>query len=161
MQQKDKTLFKKCVKAQEAKDATTSTMYANECAQVRKIIQTVIKSQFALEQVSLRLETVRDFGDVATQIVPVVSLVHSVKNSLAGVIPEVSMQLGAIGETLDSLVLEVGEATGQTWDVMATGEEAEKILNEATTLAKQRTKDRFPDLPTTEKDIGTPSFEGP
>ena len=48
-----------------------------------------------------------------------------------------------------------------TGDVIATGDEAEKILNEAVTIAKQRTKDRFPDLPTTEKDIGPPSLESP
>ena len=148
MEQKHKTLFNKCVKAQEAKDNATAIMYANECSQVRKMAQTLVTSQLAIEQVVLRMETVQDFGDVAAEIIPAAAIVRSVKGRLAGVIPEVSMQLNGIGQTLDSLVLEVGEATGQSWNTMASGEDAEKILSEASTIAEQRIREGFPDLPT-------------
>jgi len=159
MEQKCKTLFNKCVKAQESKDSTTAIMYANECGQVRKIVQTVVSSQLALEQVTLRLETVKDFGDMAAEVIPATSVIRSVKGRLAGVIPEVSMQLGMIGQTLDSLVLEVGEATGQSWSSIASDEEAEKILGEASTLAEQKVREGFPTLPTTasiEKGVNNP-----
>lgn len=159
MEQKHKTLFNKCVKAQEAKDNATAIMYANECSQVRKMAQTLVTSQLAIEQVVLRIETVQDFGDVAAEIIPAAAIVRSVKGRLAGVIPEVSMQLSGIGQTLDSLVLEVGEATGQSWNMMASGEEAEKILSEASTIAEQRIREGFPDLPTAssvEKRINSP-----
>jgi division protein CdvB (Snf7/Vps24/ESCRT-III family) len=101
----------------------------------------------ALEQVVIRLETVHDFGDVAAEIMPAASVVRSVKGKLAGVIPEVSMHLGAIGQTLDSLVLEVGQATGSSWNTMIMGEDADRILGEATIIAEQKVKDGFPDLP--------------
>ncbi len=144
---KERELFTKCIRAQEAKDATTSTMYANECAQIRKMIQTLITSQLALEQVVLRLETVQDFGDVAAEIVPAAAIVRSVKGSLAGVIPEASMMLDGIGQTLDGLVMEVGEATGMSWNINASGEEAEKILAEAVAVAEEKMKEHFPALP--------------
>ena len=159
MDQKYKTLFNKCVKAQEGKDSATAIMYANECGQVRKMLQTLVTSQLAIEQVVLRLETVKDFGDVAAEIIPAAAVVRSVKGRLAGVIPEVSMQLGMIGQTLDSLVLEVGEATGTSWSTMASGEDAEKILMEASTIAEQRVREGFPELPSTstaEKGVNTP-----
>jgi len=95
---------------------------------------------------------------VAAEIIPAAAVVRSIKGRLAGVIPEVSMQLGMIGQTLDSLVLEVGEATGTSWSAMATGEDAEKILMEASTIAEQRVRDGFPDLPSTstaEKGVNT------
>ena len=149
MEQKHKTLFNKCVKAQEAKDSTTAIMYANECSQVKKMAQTLITSQLAIEQVVLRMDTVKDFGDVAAEIIPAAAVVRSVKGRLAGVIPEVSMQLGMIGETLDTLVIETGEATGQTWSTIASGEESENILSEASTIAEQRVREGFPELPTT------------
>ena len=158
MEQKYKTLFNKCVKAQETKDTATAIMYANECGQVKKMVQTLVTSQLAIEQVVLRLDTVKDFGDVAAEIIPAAAVVRSIKGRLAGVIPEVSMQLGMIGQTLDSLVLEVGEATGTSWSAMATGEDAEKILMEASTIAEQRVRDGFPDLPSTstaEKGVNT------
>ena len=159
MDQKYKTLFNKCVKAQEGKDSATAIIYANECGQVRKIVQTIVTSQLAMEQVVLRLETVKDFGDVAADLIPALGVVRSVKGRLAGVIPEVSMELGMIGQTLDSLVLEVGEATGTSPYAVASGEEAEKILMEAGTIAEQKVRKGFPELPSTstaEKGVNTP-----
>jgi division protein CdvB (Snf7/Vps24/ESCRT-III family) len=150
MERKHKSLFNKCVKSQEAKDSAVAIMYANECSQVRKMAQTVITSQLAIEQVALRLETVKDFGDIATEVMPATKLIHALKGRLAGVIPEVSMQLGQIGQTLDSLVLEVGEATVQTGSFITSGEEAERVLAEATAVAEQKVRSGFPQLPTTE-----------
>jgi len=106
IEQKHKMLFSKCVKAQEVKNTKTAIMYANECSQVKKIAQSIVTSQLALEQVTLRLETVSDFGDIAAEIMPAASVVRAVKGKLAGVIPEVSTHLGVISQTLDSLVLE-------------------------------------------------------
>jgi len=158
-EQKHKTLFNKCVQAQETKNSQVAVMYANECAQVRKIAQTLVTSKLALEQVVLRLETVRDFGDIAAEIMPAASVVRTIKGRLAGVIPEVSMQLGSISQTLDSMVLEAGEATGQTWNTMASGDDAERILSEASTIAEQKVREGFPDMPassTAEKGINLP-----
>jgi division protein CdvB (Snf7/Vps24/ESCRT-III family) len=81
---------------------------------------------------------------------PAANIIQTVKGRLAGVIPEASMQLGIIGQTLDSLVLEVGEATGQTWSTISSGEDAEKILSEANAVAEQKVREGFPSLPTTE-----------
>jgi division protein CdvB (Snf7/Vps24/ESCRT-III family) len=148
MERKHKTLFNKCVHSQESKDSAIAIMYANECAQLKKMAQTIVTSQLALEQVSLRLETIKDFGDVAVEVVPASKVIRSIKGRLAGVIPEVSMQLGQIGQTLDSLVLEVGEATSPTWSSIASGEDAEKILAEASAIAEQKVKEAGPQLPT-------------
>lgn len=149
MEQKHKTLFSKCVRAQENKDNQTSIMYANECAQVKKIAQMVVTSHLALEQVILRLETVQDFGDVAAAVMPAVAIIRIVKDRLSGVVPAVSMNLGAISQTLDGLVLEVGEATGQNWNAMVSGEDADKVLAEAATIAEQKVREGFPELPST------------
>ena len=124
-------------------------MYANECSQVKKIAQTIVTSQLALEQVVLRLETIEDFGDVAAEVMPAAAVIRSVKGRLAGLIPRVSMNLGSISQTLDGLVLEVGEATGQSWNIMSSGEDSEKVLAEAAMIAEQKVRDGFPDLPAT------------
>jgi division protein CdvB (Snf7/Vps24/ESCRT-III family) len=150
IEQKHKSLFQKCVASQERKDQSTAVMYANECSQVRKMAQIIIASQHAIEQVVLRLETVSDFGDVAAEVMPAAKIINTVKGRLAGVIPEVSLQLNNIGSTLDSLVLEAGEATGQSLTSIATGEEAERILSEAATIADQKIREGFPTLPTAE-----------
>ena len=148
IEQKHKMLFNKCVKAQDAKNTQIAVMYANECSQVKKIAQSIVTSQLALDQVILRLETIKDFGDIAAVIMPAATVVRAVKGKLAGVIPEVSRHLGLIGQTLDSLVLESGEATGQSWNIMVSGEDADKVLAEAAMIAEQKVREGFPELPT-------------
>jgi division protein CdvB (Snf7/Vps24/ESCRT-III family) len=148
MQQHDKEMFNKCVRAQMDHDTARASMYANECAQVRKMAKVTLQCQLALEQAALRLETVREFGQVAIMMAPVAAVVRSVQGQITGVIPEVAFELGEIGEMLNSVVCEVGEATGSSYEVQTSSEEAQRILTEANTLAEHRMQQRFPDLPT-------------
>jgi division protein CdvB (Snf7/Vps24/ESCRT-III family) len=90
---------------------------------------------------------------------PVVPIVQAVKGQLMRVMPDVSYELGTISETLNNMVMEVGEATGTSYDMVASGEEAQKILKEAGAIAEQHMSERFPELPTpsssTEGEIST------
>ncbi len=147
-QQHDKSLFDKCVQATASKDTTRATMYANEIAEIRKMAKITLRSELAIEQVVLRLETIQEFGDVAALMGPVAGVVHAIKNQISGVIPEVGYELGEISETLNGVVMEVGEATGQGYDMEASGAESQKILSEANTIAEQRMREKFPELPT-------------
>ncbi len=65
MQNHYNNLFRKVTNAVMAKDTTRAHIYANESAEVRKMCETIMRSQFAIEQVSLRLETVGEFGDIS------------------------------------------------------------------------------------------------
>lgn len=149
MQRHDRELFGKCVAAQMVRDSTRASLYANECAEVRKMARVILLSELALEQVVLRLETVEEFGDVAVWMGPVASIIHTLKGRLAGVIPEVSYELGAIDEMLGSMVMEAGEATGRSYDIEASGDAAKKVFAEASAIADQKMKERFPELPVT------------
>ena len=62
-------------------------------------------------------------------------------------IPQVGYELGEISESLNSVVMEVGEATGQNYDFEASGAESQKILSDANTIAETRMREKFPELP--------------
>jgi division protein CdvB (Snf7/Vps24/ESCRT-III family) len=147
MMHQDRELFGKVVAAQVANDHARAAMYANECAEVRKMAKTVLRCQLALEQVTLRLETIEEFGDVAAMMAPVASVVHSIKSQISGLVPEVGFELSEIGETLNGIVVEAGETTGETYDSNTPNVEAQRILSEATAISEQRMRERFPDLP--------------
>lgn len=51
LQHRDKELFDKCVAARTTGDALRASLYANECAEIRKIVKVVLQSELALEQV--------------------------------------------------------------------------------------------------------------
>lgn len=147
MEQRDREFFSKCVVAQMAKDAARAAMYANECAQVRKMAKLALHCEFALEQIVLRLETVEEFGDVATMMGPVAGVVQSIRSQVQGIMPQVSFELGMIGETLNGITLEVGEVSTLGYDISASNEHAQRILTEASAIAEQRMKESFPELP--------------
>lgn len=143
-------LFRKCTNAVMAKDNTRAQMYANECAEIKKMNQTIVRSMFAIEQVILRLQTIEEFGDIVVTMNPVAGVVNSLRGSLAGIVPEVSYTLGEIGDQMNNMVMESGGATAFTTNVLSMNDEAERILNDANTIAEQRMKEKFPVLPSTE-----------
>jgi len=147
MQQHDRDIFAKCVDARMTHDTARAAMYANECAEVRKMAKVTLQCQLALEQVSLRLETINEFGDIAQMMAPVANVVHSIKNQISGVIPEVGLELSQIGEVLNSVVMEAGETTGNSYEIEASSGESQRILSEANAIADQHMKEKFPDLP--------------
>jgi division protein CdvB (Snf7/Vps24/ESCRT-III family) len=147
MQQRDQALYGKCVLASQGKNNQLASMYANECAELRKMAKVVLHSEMALETVTLRLQTIRDFGEIAYTMKPVAHVVGVLKTQLEGVLPEVSMELAQVNDTLEGMVVEVGESTESSFDAAASSGEAQQILQEANTVAEQKMKERFPELP--------------
>jgi division protein CdvB (Snf7/Vps24/ESCRT-III family) len=147
MQQRDQALYGKCVLAVQGKNTQLASMYANECAELRKMAKVVLHSELALEQVTLRLETVHEFGDLASAMMPVANVVRTLKSQLEGVMPEVSLELSEVNETLEGLAVEVGETAETSFDTAASSEESQHILQEANIVAEQKMKERFPELP--------------
>jgi len=144
---RDKQLFSKCVKAKMAKNTVRATIYANECAEIRKATRILIRSQLALEQVNLRLETVDDLGNVLLNMAPVVGVIQETRGSLTGIMPEIASELGEVNEMLNETVFEAGDIpTGELG--FESSEEAQRIVQEANLVAEQKMKQRFPELPT-------------
>ncbi len=147
MQERDRVLFERVVEAQMSKDSARAAMYANEIAEIRKITKQLIATQIALEQVSLRLETVTELGDIYTNLVPVLGVIREIRAAMKGMMPEFSYELEEVEEGLQEVVMEAGEFTGGRIDYTATSPEAKKILEEASIIAEQKMKESFPELP--------------
>ncbi len=90
---------------------------------------------------------------MVTTLAPAVGVLRSVKKGMAAVFPEAERELGSIGELLNGIVMDAGYSTGLNVDFQAATEDARMILNEAATVAEQKVKEKFPELPT-----GIPTF---
>jgi len=146
MESRDRQMFDKVVKSLMSKDKERATLYANECAEIRKVAKVMIGSQLALERVLVRMETVGDLGDVLVSIAPAVEVIRGIKDTIRIVVPEVSLELDQIHGMLNETVIEAGHIYDRSYSMDAT-EEAEKILGEANAIAEQRVKERFPEFP--------------
>jgi len=145
--QKDRSLFAKLVNAYTQHDTAHANIYANELAEIRKMSKLVMNARLALDQVSLRMKTVSELGDVVAALGPCVGVLRSVSAGIGGVLPEAENELGDIGNMLSGLMFEAGTSSGMSLNFNSVNEDAAKILDEAATVAEQRVSSNFPDLP--------------
>ncbi len=145
--QKDKALFAKLVDAYTKHDQAHANIYATELAEIRKMGKLVMNARLALDQVSLRIKTVSELGDVCAMLGPCIGVLRSVSTGLGGVLPEAENELGDIGNMLSGLMFEAGTSSGMSLNFENVNEDAAKILSEAATVAEQRVSANFPDLP--------------
>jgi division protein CdvB (Snf7/Vps24/ESCRT-III family) len=146
--QRDKAIFARIVDAYTKHDTARANVFANELSEVRKMERLIINARLALEQIVLRLRTVSELGDVVSTLGPAVGVLRSVKAGLVSVFPEAENELGEIGNMLSGIMIEAGQgSSGMTLNFDSVNEDASKILNEAATVAEQRIKEKFPDLP--------------
>jgi division protein CdvB (Snf7/Vps24/ESCRT-III family) len=147
LQQKDKQYYSKIVESLKEADRDRATFYANELAEVRKALRSMRKAKLALEQVSLRLGTVQDIGDLASTLGPAINVLGSLRGALSGVFPSVDEEFSAISDLMHSLVTDVGEMGGVGISPTTASEEAERILRDAEQQVETDMKDELPSVP--------------
>jgi division protein CdvB (Snf7/Vps24/ESCRT-III family) len=145
--QRDKSIFARVVDAYTKHDSARANVFASELAEIRKMEKLIMNARLALEQIVLRLRTVSELGDVVSTLGPAVGVLRSVRTGLAGVFPEAENELGEIGNLLSGIMIEAGQGSGTTLNFDSVNEDAQKILTEAATVAEQRIKEKFPELP--------------
>lgn len=145
--ERDKSIFNRIVDAYGKHDSARAGVFANELAEIRKMEKMIIHARLALEQIVLRLKTVTELGDVAVTLLPVVGVIRDIKTGMSAISPQAEKELGEIGNLLSGIVVDAGAVTGMTINFESMNEDSQKILEEASTIAEQRMKDTFPDLP--------------
>jgi len=145
--QRDKSIFARIVDAYTKHDMARANVFANELAEIRKMEKMIMHARLALEQIVLRLRTVSELGDVVSTLGPAVSVLSAVKSGMANIFPEAERELGQIGNMLSGIIVEAGQSSGLSLNFDTANEDAQKILTEAATVAEQKIKEKFPELP--------------
>ncbi|MBC7090799.1 MAG: hypothetical protein H5T50_02650 [Nitrososphaeria archaeon] len=148
LKERDAAIFNKVVSSIQKHDTQHASVYANELAEIRKMLKMVTSSKLALEQIVLRLNTVTELGDIVVTLAPAMAVIRNVKSGIISVLPEAEREINEISSLLSSILVDAGQVSGTTLNFEAANEDAEKILAEASAVAEQRMKERFPELPT-------------
>ena len=147
LKERDTTLFNKVVASIQKHDMQHASIYANELAEIRKMYKMVNQAKVALEQIVLRLNTATELGDIVVTLAPAMAVIKSVKSGLVQVMPEAEREIGEISSLLSSILVDAGQIGGFTLNFEAANEDAERILAEASAVAEQKMKEKFPELP--------------
>ena len=154
LRERDASIFNKIVSSMQKHDSQHAAVYANELAEVRKMSRMVTQAKLALEQITLRLNTVTELGDIVVTLTPAMSVIRSVRQGLVSVLPEAEGEIGEISGLLSSVLFDAGSVGGYNLNFAAANEDAEKVLAEAAAVAESRMKEKFPEIPS-----GLPSME--
>jgi len=147
IRQRDSKIFNGVVTSLAKHDAQHAAVYANELTEVRKMGKMVTQAQLALEQISLRLGTITDLGEIATTLAPAVSVIRNMKEDLKTLLPEADREIGEISGLLSTVLVDAGSTGGISLNFDVANEDAQKVMEEAAAVAEQRMKEDFPEIP--------------
>ncbi len=147
IKQRDSTIFRGVVTALAKHDTQHAAVYANELTEVRKMGKMVTQAQLALEQISLRLGTITDMGEIVTTLAPAVSVIRTMKEDLSLALPEAEKEIGEISGLLSDVLIDASTSGGLSLNFGAANEDAQRVMEEAAAVAEQRMKESFPEIP--------------
>ena len=142
------TLFDSCSSAMTKKDADRAKIYANELTEVKKVRKTVTNGLLLLEQLVLRMETLKEIGSTFAQLQPTLEVVKNISGQLSEVMPEVSNELSEIGSALDDAMISMNIGLEQE-ALVHIPESAmnDEILDQACEFLKDRLDSELPSVP--------------
>jgi division protein CdvB (Snf7/Vps24/ESCRT-III family) len=149
---RERTLFESCTSAIEKKDSERAKIFSNELSEVKKIAKTVNNGILLLEQLIIRMETLREVGSTFAQLRPTLEVVKEISGQLSEVMPEVSNELCHIGSILDEAM--VGMSIDVSQDSAVRIPESimsDQILEEASDFLRNKIEDEIPVPPIVER----------
>ena len=149
LQEKDKVIFNRIVNAMQNHDSHYGKLLSGELSQIRKTNKMVNSAKLAFEQIQLRLNTMTELGDVVVTLSPAMSVIKGIQGGLKTMLPEADQSFGQISELLGGIMS--GSSQIPTVEIesrdLTFDEEALKIIEEASAIVEEDTRDKFPDLP--------------
>src|ERR671924_1577267 len=149
IQEKDKVILSRIVAAMQNHDSHYSKLLSGELSQIRKMIKMIDSAKAAFEQIQLRLNTMTELGDVVVTLSPAMNAIKGIQGGLKTMLPEADQSFGQISELLGGIMS--GSSQIPTAEIgskdLTFDEEAVKIIEEASAIVEEDTRDKFPDLP--------------
>jgi division protein CdvB (Snf7/Vps24/ESCRT-III family) len=148
LKERDRILFETCMGALKKNNKEKAAICATEIAEVRKLVKFLYNVQLAIERVIMRLETIKELGDIVADLRPALNLLQGVSQELFQVLPDVSTELNnvnsAIQDTLQQTKLTADENIVGVGKKTAAGEE---ILKEVSCFMEQKLAETLPEPP--------------
>lgn len=128
-------------------DNKHAEIFANELVEIRKMLKIVSLSKYAFESILLRIETVKDVGDVVTILAPALSAVKNVEEIVIDVIPSSSKNFVEIIGVINDIFINTGQSNNINYDFEIVNKDSENIIREALALAQVNLNNKIPAIP--------------
>lgn len=137
LKRRDSQLFSSAVKALASGDEIKASIYAGEVAEIRRIMKTLTTAKYAIEQVSLRLETIEALEDVSISLAPLIPVVKSIRGQVSQLIPEVTSHLDEALNSMQEVISITTNVPERAMELIPMSPEARNIFEQARRKAEQ------------------------
>jgi division protein CdvB (Snf7/Vps24/ESCRT-III family) len=150
---RDRELFDECTSHLSRGLKNKAIIYANEIAEIRKIIKVIQGVQLNLERAILRLETLRTMTPSLEDIKGVFSEVKGVLEDVARIMPSLTPEINNLTSSINDLMMATEINIVPPEPLAVKSEAAEAILKEASEFLRQEIERKIPEPP---EDIPAP-----
>lgn len=141
-------LLKQAITAIVQKENDRALIYANEAAQVKRMVMKLVVVDKVLEQVKLRLETIENVSNISTPMIETANMLALARDYIKDVVPSMAY-------SIDSLISETKKVLTETTDAIEINSEvaieytpdAKRLLNELEKVAAETVRNQLPDIP--------------
>ena len=148
LKERDKILFESCVTSVQNQNKERATIFATELAEVRRLIDTVSKTEITIERIILRLETIKELNNVVVELRPALNALQSVAKCINKVMPEMAYELETVNDSITETLASTKMTSPQPivpLHVKTPG--AERILKEVSGVLEDKVMERLPEPP--------------
>lgn len=148
LNERDASLFRRVVDAVQRHDTDTTKVLSNELAEVRKVSRTLGQAKMAFEQVSMRLSTIHEMGDIMVALGPAITSIKSLKPGLGRFVPGADNEINTMQTLLNGIMMESLQGSSSGIEInTGSGNDIDQIMMEASAVAEQNMNDKFPSIP--------------
>jgi division protein CdvB (Snf7/Vps24/ESCRT-III family) len=144
LEERRKSMFDSTVRAIEKNDEMRARVLAGEHVELQKIGKVVNASELALLHISVRLETIRDVGDIMYVLTNAFKAVRKIGKSVAEVAPNLEQAASEINESFTGILAELGMVSPNV--TLSLTDTPSEIFHKAQQLINERTSE-LSDLP--------------
>lgn len=148
LRKRDKILFESCVTEVKNQNKERATIFANELVEVRKLIDTVSKTEITIERIILRLETIKELNNVVLELRPALKALQNIAKCINRVMPEMAYELETVNDSLiETLAITKVGSSQPVIPLNVKTPGAEEILKEVSEVLEDKIMERLPEPP--------------
>jgi division protein CdvB (Snf7/Vps24/ESCRT-III family) len=147
LSKRDEDLFEACSFYMGKGNKTRATVYANEIAEIRKVLTFTQHTQLSVERAILRLDTLKVVSPTLESLEGAFSDVKNALGLVANVMPSITPEMSRLTSVVDEILTGTQFTLDEYTPAVVLDESAETILHEAADIAEQDLKTRIPEPP--------------
>jgi division protein CdvB (Snf7/Vps24/ESCRT-III family) len=144
---RNQNLFEACSFHVKKGSKARATIYANEIAEIRKVLSVLQHTQLAVERAILRLDTLKVVSPTFESIEEAFSDVKNTLGLVAAVMPSITPEITRLTGVVDEVLEGTQFNLNMPMPIVTANPTAEAIMQEAASLVEQELKTRIPEPP--------------